>query len=140
MIKDVKITVKGIQGVDGNSDTVELVTDGRFGIKDGKYFISYDEGQLIEGGFVKTKLLINSPSSVVLNRCGAINSRMEIKKKEKTICLYSTPIGNISMEIYGEDLKIDLNEMGGRLKLEYSLYSNSKPISRNKVEITVKEV
>ncbi len=140
MIKEVIITIKGIQGIDGESDTVEFTTVGRFGQRDGKYFLSYEEGQLIEGGNIKTKFFINSSDSVVLQRDGDIKSRMEIEKGQRRICFYSTPIGELSIGIYGETVKVDFNEHGGNIKLAYTIDSDLKLISRNEVNITVKEV
>ena len=140
MIKDVLITVVGIQGIDGEEDTVELTTEGRFGIKDGKYFLSYDEGQIVEAGKVKTKIFINSADSVVLQRTGDINSRMEITAGERKSCFYSTPVGDICIGIYGENIELDLKENGGNINLVYTIDSDLKLISRNRVKITVKEV
>ena len=140
MIKDVIITVKGMQGIDGESDTVELTTEGRFGENDGKYFLSYEEGQLMDSATVKTKIFINSPTSVVLTRKGDIESRMEIEEGQRKSCFYSTPIGKICIGIYGESVDFDLNDNGGKIKLVYTLDSDLKVISRNEVEITVKEV
>ena len=140
MIKDVLITVVGIQGIDGEEDTVELTTEGRFGIKDGKYFLSYDEGQIVEAGKVKTKIFINFPDSVVLQRTGDINSRMEITAGERKSCFYSTPVGDICIGIYGEKIELDLKENGGNINLVYTIDSDLKLISRNRVKITVKEV
>ena len=140
MIKDVLITVVGIQGIDGEEDTVELTTEGRFGLRDGKYFLSYDEGQIVEAGRVKTKIFINSPDSVVLQRTGDISSRMEITAGERKSCFYSTPVGDICIGIYGENIELDLKENGGNINLVYTIDSDLKLISRNRVKITFKEV
>ena len=130
----------GRQCIDGEEDTVELTTEGRFGIKDGKYFLSYDEGQIVEAGKVKTKIFINSPDSVVLQRTGDISSRMEITAGERKSCFYSTPVGDICIGIYGEKIELDLKENGGNINLVYTIDSDLKLISRNRVKITVKEV
>lgn len=140
MIKDVIISVVGVQSVDGEIDTVELTTEGRFGKKDEKYFLTYDEGQLTGTGIVKTKIFINSPDSVVLQRNGDINSRMEIIKGKRNTCFYSTPIGEINLCVYGEKIQVDLDKSGGSIDLEYTLDSNLKLIGRNSVKITVREV
>ena len=140
MIKDVLITVKGEQNIQGERDSVELTTCGRFGLRDGKYFLSYEEGQLESSGKVKTKININSPDFVLLNRSGDIESRMEIVKGERKPCFYATSVGNIYIDIYGEKISVDLNEKGGKVKLHYSIFSGLNVISQNKVEITVKEV
>ena len=141
MIKNAIISITGVQEIDGETDTIEFITDGRFGIKEGKYFLSYDEGYLIEGGGnVKTKFFVNSPQAVVISRKGDIESRMEIEKDERRICFYDTPIGKISIGIYGEEVNVNLNESGGEIDLAYTVDSELKPISQNKVKITVKEV
>lgn len=140
MIKDVLITIKGVQGIDGDNDTVELTTEGRFGMKNGKYFLSYEEGQMIDSGAVKTKILINSDQSVVLQRSGEIKSRMEIEKGKRTTCFYVTPIGELTLGIYGESLEVDFNESGGSLNMIYTIDADLRPVSRNEVKITVKEV
>ncbi len=140
MIKDVIINVIGVQNIDGDNDTVELTTEGKFGIKDNKYFLSYDDGRLTDNGIVKTKIFINSPQSVVLQRTGDINSRMEITNGERTACFYSTPVGNLNLGIYGEKINVALNENGGSIDLEYTLDSNLKLIGKNSVKIKVREV
>lgn len=140
MIKDVIISIKGVQGIDDQTDTIEFTTEGRFGIKDGKYFLSYDEGQMFENCRVKTKIFINSPESVVLQRKGSIESRMEIEKGKRNSCFYVTSIGELCIGIYGEALDINLNESGGKLNMVYTIDSDLRPVSRNEVKITVKEV
>jgi len=139
MIKDVIIDIKGIKGIDDESDTIEFTTDGRFGIKDGEFFISYDEGQMMgDGTQVKTSLFIK-PDSVVLQRKGTINSRMVIQKGERNTCFYSTPYCNMVIGIYGDEIKCDLTEKGGKIKLMYNIDSDLKLVSKNSVDIIVKE-
>lgn len=141
MMKDVVITIKGIQGLDGENDTVELTTDGQFGIKDGQYYISYEEGQLFDSGErVKTKLYIKSDNSVVLQRSGSLKSRMLVVLGERNTCYYSTPMGELVIGIFGEEISHNFNEKGGKLKLKYTIDSNLQLISRNEVNISVREV
>ena len=140
MIKDVIIDIKGIQGIDDESDTIEFTTDGRFGIKDGEFFISYDDGQMLEESLeVKTSIFIK-PDSVVLQRNGAIKSRMVIEKGVRNTCFYSTPHGNMVLGIYGDSVDYDLSENGGSLKMSYNIDSNLKLVSRNEVSIKIREI
>ena len=39
MLKDVLINIKGAQGSDGEESVIELTTDGRFGEKNGGFYI-----------------------------------------------------------------------------------------------------
>jgi len=140
MIKDVIIDIKGVQGIDDETDTIEFTTDGRYGIKDGEFFISYDEGQMLgDGTEVKTSLFIK-PDSVVLQRKGTINSRMVIEKRTRNTCFYSTPYCNMVIGIYGDEIKCDLSEKGGKVKLLYNIDSDLKLVSKNCIDISVREV
>ena len=141
MIKDVIIDIKTEQTVDGNTDTIQFTTDGRFGIKNGSFFISYDESRLLEvDGEVKTTVFIKPDNSVVMQRNGAYNSRMVIEKGVRSNCFYSTPMGQLSLGIFGEKVMSSLTENGGNLVMNYTIDTDLKLLSRNRVNITVKEV
>ena len=141
MIKDVIIDIKTEQTVDGNTDTIQFTTDGRFGIKEGSFFITYDESQLLEvDGEVKTTVFIKPDNSVVMQRNGAYNSRMVIEKGVRSNCFYSTPMGQLSLGIFGEKVMSSLTENGGNLVMKYTIDTDLKLLSRNRVNITVKEV
>ena len=141
MIKDVIIEIKTEQSLDGQSDSIEFSTDGRFGIKDGSYFLSYDESGLLDiEGEIKTTLYVKPDNTVVLQRKGSYNSKMIIEKGVKTNCFYSTPVGNILLGIFGEKVLSNLNENGGNIALTYLIDDDAKLISRNKVNISVREV
>mgnify|MGYP002514596723 CR=1 FL=1 len=141
MIKDVIIEIKTEQSLDGQSDSIEFSTDGRFGIKDGSYFLSYDESGLLDiEGEIKTTLYVKPDNTVVLQRKGSYNSKMIIEKGVRTNCFYSTPVGNILLGIFGEKVLSNLNENGGNIALTYLIDDDAKLISRNKVNISVREV
>jgi len=140
MIKDVFISIKGVQGIDDQTDTIEFMTDGRFGIKDGEYYISYDEsGMLDTGEEVKTHIYIKSCDSLVLQRSGAIKSRMLVEKGKRNTCFYSTPHGELVIGIFGECIEHNLTESGGEVKIKYTIDSDLRLISRNEVNISIRE-
>ena len=141
MIKDVIISIKTEQTVGDSTDTIEFTTDGRFGIKDGSYFISYEESKLLEvDGDVKTTLYIKSDDSVVMQRNGAYSSRMVIEKGVRNNCFYVTPMGELSLGIFGEKVKTNFSEKGGSINMNYTINTNLQLLSRNSVNISVKEV
>ncbi len=141
MIRDAIINIKGIQGIEGDTDTIEFNTDGRFGIKDGSYYISYDEsGMLDTGDEVKTHIYINSEESVVLQRTGTIKSKIFIEKGNRNSCFYSTPHGDLTIGVYGEIIEHNLTENGGDIKLKYTIDSDLRLISQNEVNISIREV
>lgn len=141
MIKDVIIDIITEQSIDGQTDNIEFTTDGRFGIKDDSYFISYDESALLDvDGEIKTTIYLKPDNTVVLQRKGAYNSRMVIEKGVRNNCFYSTPVGNLSLGIFGEKVLSNLNENGGSIVMTYLIDADAKPLSRNKVNISVREV
>ena len=118
-----------------------MPSSGRFGIKDGSYFISYDESKLLEvDGDVKTTVFIKPDNSVVMQRKGAYNSHMIIQKGVRNNCFYVTPMGELSLGIFGEKVKTDFSQAGGSLNMSYTIDTNLQLISRNNVNISVKEV
>lgn len=66
MLKDVLINIKGTQGSGNEQDVIELTTDGRFGEKNGGFYITYDESEMIGIENVKTSLYIKPDNSVIL--------------------------------------------------------------------------
>lgn len=141
MIKDAVISIKGVQGIDGDTDTIEFITDGRFGIKDGSFFISYDEsGMLDSGEEVKTQIYIKNENSVILQRTGAIKSRIVIELQNRNASFYSTPHGDLSIGVFGDVIENNLTDNGGEITLKYTIDSNLSVISKNEVNISVREV
>ncbi len=141
MIKDVIIDIKTEQSLDGQSDSIEFTTDGRFGIKDGSYFLTYDESGLLDvEGEIKTTLYLKPDNTVILQRKGSYNSRMVIEKGIRTNCFYSTPVGDLTLGIFGEKVVSNLNDNGGSIVLTYLIDADAKLLSRNKVNISVREV
>lgn len=140
-MKDVLIKIKGIQGLDdGEKDTVEFSTDGKMEITDGTVTLSYNEGQMMEGADIKTKLQATGNDTVIMERTGTMNSRLVIKKGTRNNCFYSTPYGELTIGIFGEEIDNRLSGTGGTLKMVYSIDSGGNLISKNEVEITVREI
>lgn len=139
-MKDVIISIKGEQGLNEETDTIEFTTDGRFGEKNGSYFITYNEGVMLGMENVKTSLYIKPDNSVILQRSGALESRLVVEQGKRNTCYYNTPMGELLIGIFGETVKHDLKKNGGSISMKYTIDSNMMLISRNSVSITIKEV
>ena len=138
-MKKVLIKVKGVQGIDGDNTVIELVTEGTLRRFENEYTITYTEEQTVEGSKTKTVLTVKSDNTVVLERRGDLNSRLVITKGERNNCLYAMPQGTLSLGIYGKEVKSNLTESGGTVKMVYTIDANHEPISENTVEIFVEE-
>lgn len=140
MMKNAIITVKGIQGLDGEEETLELTTEARYGIKDEEILLSYDESEMLGVSGVKTMLRYKKPDTVILKRSGALESRLVIQKGKINSCLYDTGYGELVLDIKGESLHNALDENGGSFSMSYSIDVNGKILSKNRIEITVKVI
>lgn len=141
MIKDVIIDIKTQQTVDDQTDEIEFTTDGRFGFKEGSFFISYDESKLLDvEGEVKTTVYVKPDNSVVLQRKGAYSSKMVIEKGVRNSCFYVTPHGDLSLGVFGEKVITALSDNGGNIRMNYTIDSNLQLLSRNEVNISIREV
>ena len=141
MMKDVIINISGEQGIDNDSDKIELTTVGRFGEKDGSYYLGYDETEMMGvGGFVKTSIYIKPDNSVILQRTGSVESRLVVEEGKRSVCCYNTSAGELLIGIFGEKVKTDLTPKGGEISMKYTIDSNLRLVSRNSVKISVREV
>lgn len=138
-MKDVIINIKGTQTDDKDSDVIEFTTLGKFGERDGKYMVVYEENQTLEGALVKTTLKTEN-NRIVMNRSGAIDSKLVIEKGRRNRCFYSIPQGELVLGIFGESIVNNLNKNGGDLSMCYTIDIDNGLISRNTVEISIKEV
>ena len=139
-MKNAIIKIKGVQGLDGEEETIELTTDGRYGYKDGEVMITYDESEMIGVKGVKTILHYKKPNTVTLKRSGALQSKLIIIDKSKSSCRYDTGYGELMLDIVGEEMAADFCENGGMLKMSYRIDTMGKVLSKNRIEITIREV
>ena len=92
-MKDVIISVTGVQqGVNG-PDAMELVTAGQYGQDEKETLLTWQESELTGMEGTKTSLCVQ-PRSVVLSREGTLNTRMEFEEGRKRYFLYETPFGD----------------------------------------------
>ncbi len=138
-MNDVIINIKGIQGIDGNSDTIELSTMGTLSEKDGKFLLTYEENETIKENTVKT-LVKTENNKVTMIRSGGVNSRMVIEKGQRNTCFYSIPQGELVLGIFGEDIINNLSASGGKLSMSYTIDIENSLLSKNTVEISVRKV
>ncbi len=140
-MKEVLIEIKGKQIVDDESDVIELTTVGKMDTVGDKTYIRYDDSTAIESDVVACMIKYDpKENSVIMQRSGTLNSRMYIKKGQRHICHYETGQGVLTMGIFGEDVNAKISNKGGSLKLSYTIDVNYGLMSRNEVEINVKEV
>ena len=139
MSKEVLITIKSSQRLaSGESDGVELITDGTYNYGTDGIRFSYMESELTGLDGTKTVFHIK-PDEVVLSRKGTVNSQMVFRPGESSDFLYRTEFGFLQMGLDTKRLECSLDEHGGSMEIEYDLDFERSFFSRNTFRIDVKE-
>ena len=133
------ITIKGTKEQDGERESVELMTRGKFVRRGSSYFIAYEETEATGyAGCTTTVKATADAREVVMTRFGKVPSQLVIEKGVRHICHYETGFGSVSLGVAADVIELDLTDAGGRLQFSYTLDSGGENfISRNLVDITV---
>ena len=133
------ITIKGTMEQDGERESVELMTRGKFVRRGSSYFIAYEETEATGyAGCTTTVKATADAREVVMTRFGKVPSQLVIEKGVRHICHYETGFGSVSLGVAADVIELDLTDAGGRLQFSYTLDSGGENfISLNLVDITV---
>jgi len=114
---------------------MEFVTDGAFYLKNGSYYILYDEKE--EMGMADCSVTIKvSDSEVSISRKGEFSSKMLYKTGEASEFLYNTPYGRFPVILTTQEINSNLNVMGGRIEILYGItISNEENFHSLTVEV-----
>ena len=137
MEKPVIISIKSTQNMDGQEDTIELVTQGvlRHSEEEG-FALVYPESELtgLEGTLTTFEI---GPGRVILRRSGSVNSQMVFEEGRQHTSLYETPYGELSVDIQTSRLLHNLTERGGLMEIKYSIAVEHVVTGRNCFKIRV---
>ena len=139
MKKDVLISIRGVQLVDGEKECIELLTTGRYYKKNGSYYLSYLETEATGMEGIRTTLHIEDSKRVTMLRSGRAKSQLIIEKGCRHQCHYDTGYGSIMVGVLGDRIDSRLSDEGGVLDFSYSLDINTALASENRVTITVRD-
>ena len=138
-MKDVIISIKGTQSLpQGESDAVELVTEGKYSFRDGHGELSYMESELTGMKGTRTSFMF-TPEQVVLSREGTLTSRMVFREGSKNTFLYDTPYGSATMGLDTHRISSTLGPRGGDMEIDYVVDFDHAVVGRNKFRINVRE-
>ena len=108
------ISIIGTQEVDGERDTVEVMTNGDLVTKNGTTYISYRENSNDNPNIYSHNLIkIESDEKVTIIRKGETESRLILEKGKRHQCFYKTVAGSLLIGIFTDEVNIDLSEKGG---------------------------
>ena len=135
MAKDVLVSVKGTQVIDGECDTIEVITAGTWYEKNGKQYLMYEE--TYEGMQVTTKNVVKiTPEVIEVTKKGAISSKMIYERGKKNMSNYMTPMGMIVLGITTKDIFVEANEDKLQVEIRYAMEMNGQFVSDSTLAMT----
>lgn len=135
------ITLIGKHTVDGEVDSFELTTQGKYKKQNGKYFVSY-EGSEITGYNNTTTTLKIQEDLVSMLRFGKEmgSSQMIFQENKQYTGVYRTPLGNMSVDVFTNEMTVAVDDDGGELELDYFVQLNSCEPVRNNLKVKIRKV
>lgn len=138
---EVLVTIRGVQSDGLEEDSIETIQPGKYRHIGTTDVVSYDELLLendTEATISSHNLLKIQPHLVVLSKKGPIQSEMEFCVGKPYHGFYQTPYGIFDMTIETSALNVVQTDNEISLFIEYFLELNSTPISKNKLEISIR--
>ena len=139
IMKDVVISITGVQQGQNGPQAIELVTQGQYGVERDKICFSYQETELTGMDGTLTTFRVEK-DMVTMTREGAVNSQMLFQKGRKHLFLYDTPFGAMTMGVSTQKLSSEMDEHGGVMDLFYSVDVDNILLGKNVFRICVKEI
>ena len=135
------ISIKGLQTYEdasGDDTDISLMTEADFEYQNGAYFIDYEESELTGLEGTSTSIEIGD-NYVSLQRSGTINTNMLFMKDRRTSSYYSTPYGDMQIDVFTDYLNIDVTPNGGKINVDYFIDINNTSTGKNNFEIEIKQ-
>lgn len=138
MNNNVVIKICGMQVIEETGDSVEMTIAGKYYFKNNKHYLLYDEVDEENGIKIKNTIKFNDQVAEV-TRKGSVNGKMLFEKGENNQSLYSTPFGDLLIEIFTKNIEIAEKNSEINLKIDYELYANNDKVSDSQIAIDVNE-
>ena len=133
------ITVVGTQTVNGDSDSIEVITTGSCAEHNGRLTVTYPEFDEENPNDVTDTTVTLEDGRLTIERRGKMSSRLILEQGVRHQCLYETPVGSMMIGIFTDRIESRFDEHGGEIRASYQLDFNHNAVSYNQFQITVKE-
>lgn len=138
MKKDAVIRIVSMQRTENGDNAGEMTVAGTISYENEKVLIEYIENNE-ETGPEETTITVSENNIVSIVRKGQFSSEMMVEKNTRHHTFYSTPYGELTMGIYGNQVDWSKDDNGGVLRMKYSLDFNNGFVSENTMKIYIEE-
>ena len=139
MKKDVMLTIRGTQRIDGQEETIELLTCGQFVRRSNSYWITYDESETTGFAGFKTTLRIEPNRVTMRRRSEKSSTNLVIESGARHQCAYDTGFGLLHIGISGTHVNSQLTDDGGKVDFAYSMDVDAALQAEQRVVIEVND-
>lgn len=140
MEKQVLLSIRGQQIFEGvqEPEVTELMTEGTMSTdENSNVTLVYQESELTGLEGTQTTIQVE-PESVTILREGQVNSQMVFQQGRRHLSLYNTPYGALTMGVSTRRMKVDLDETGGSIEIDYAIEIDHAVAGQNLFQIYVK--
>ena len=137
-MKDVIISVTGIQQGREGPDSMEVITPGQYGQDVDAFRMTWEESELTGMEGTRTTITVQ-PRSIVVSREGTVNTYMEFEEGRKHFVFFDTPYGSATMGVNTRRIRNRLGMHGGDVEIEYTRDVDQTIVGRNRFYIQVRE-
>lgn len=136
---NVIISIHSQQTFEGmETETMELVTEGRLQQEKDTYTLSYQESETTGLGSTLTTFQIEK-DCITLLRVGEVNSQMVFQEGRRHLSVYETPYGNLSLGVKTHRIRKQLDQRGGEIKIDYRIEIDHQVAGMHLFQIQVRE-
>ena len=140
MTKDVLLSIRGLytEGDEGE-DSIETLAPAEFFVKQGVYYIFFEE--IIDDNTGVTKSRIKySDKSFELTRKGEVSVHLLFEEGKKTLNTYQMPYGNLVVGLDTKRIGLEETEEEIKISIDYAMEINYQQVSENSIEVLIKAV
>lgn len=135
MDENVVIKISGLQIVENTGDNVEVIAKGKHYLRKDKHYLLYEEYENDEN--TKTSNMIKFNNEIVeITRKGQVDGKLIFKENQKNQSLYSTPMGDLLIEVFTKEIDVSDHKDDVNLKIKYQIHVDGNKISDNEIDIT----
>ena len=135
-MKKIMINIDGTQNF-GNGDTnsVELTTEGELSVSSDSYTLKYEESELTGMAGTTTEITVDDNGIVNLVRSGTVNSNLVFEEGKRHLSYYDTNEGAFSIGVFASYVDTVLERNYGEISITYAMDVDDKPIGENEIRV-----
>ena len=135
-MEKIMINIDGTQNF-GNGDTnnVELTTEGELIVGENSYTLKYKESELTGMEGTITEITVDDNGIVNLVRSGSVNSNLVFEEGKRHLSYYDTTDGAFSIGVFASYVDTVLEQHYGEISITYAMDVDDKPIGENEIRV-----